>query len=1273
MAGRTYLKAALSISIFFVAAGWAGAAAETIYLDTADGPYASNPIPYDGDVIEGMEFGEYIYTTLDFTAGTGADSHEAFFSDDPVRVSARDPSVSLGPPPYPSYPTRYFVGLPVVEPNTPSLVPSTTYYWCVDETDANGVVWQGPVWSFSILTDKAWDPDPPDGQKLVSVTPILSWKAGIGAQWHVIYFDTSFDDVNDSKIEPLVPPPLSYRGWQPIGNEDWDPIVDGGLTIDFETTYYWRIDEGHEGLPPPIGGGTVIKGDVWSFTTAPEGLGTVRMDLWWNYNCPACPIIHLIYPPYIPLETRFLTSFNSGLGLGDNYAGNIHGWLHPAKSGDYRFWVCTDDNSELYLSTDERPSNIQLIARESSWANPFTWNNDENMSALIPLVAGRKYYIMALWTEGTGGDHCMVAWQGPDQPLAPVDGQDFAIIPGSRLSPFVQYWAHDPDPFDGQIDVALPVTLRWEEGDYAAQHDVYIGTDKALVESRDAGIYIGRIVSESYGPIDLKADEIYYWAVDEVNELGPAPYIWPGYVWSFTTEPRRIYVDIDAAGAEDGTSWENACNYLQNALTDAGSLEKPVEICVAQGIYKPNQGIYGIPDFDWRLCTFQLINGVTIKGGYAGFGEPNPNARDIKMYETILSGDLNGDDVDVNDPSELLDEPTRDDNSYHVVTGSSTDQTSVLDGFTITAGHANGLSPKNSGGGLHRCNAEVYNCIISWNWADIYGGGMYNQNYPGESVPIIENCTFSNNAAGQRGGGMYNDYTSSPPRLGNCKFIDNSSVLGGGMCNYESSPVLTNCIFSGNSASQNGGGMFSDTYPCKVKIINCTFSHNSAGLYGGATFCGDESEPQLVNSIFWDNTAAEGPQIAVDAYYDSLSVSYCNIQGDKGDIYGYDSEVEWGEGNIDVDPCFANVDVNDYHLKSEIGRWDPNSQSWVADDATSPCIDAGNPGCSLEDEASPNGNRINMGAYGGTAEASKSPANWRSIADLNNDWVVDSNDLKVYVDYWLKTGECLPGDFDRSQFVDFDDFAIFGLQWSYPSASEPGMTFQIDDCNMEDGLAWSVDAEPNEPRFSVWVEGRYIYFEDLMYANCCPDELGLDKEINGNQITLYEIGYGGLCDCMCYFPITATLGPFEDGTYTVEVYDNYGQSLGIVEVTIGQPSGPTIIYEIEDCNQDASGVFAAEPQDLTRFTVTVEGLYIHFKDMMVANCCTDKLGLEMTIEDDLITIHETEYTPGGCFCICEYPVTATLGPFEPGTYTLEVYEDWGGFIGSATVVIEPPE
>lgn len=158
---------------------------------------------------------------------------------------------------------------------------------------------------------------------------------------------------------------------------------------------------------------------------------------------------------------------------------------------------------------------------------------------------------------------------------------------------------------------------------------------------------------------------------------------------SVATQAKTIFVDADATGNNTGTNWADAYSYLQDALVDANSAGVPIEIRVGQGIYKPDQGA-GITRGD-RQATFQLINRVKIKGGYAGFAHPDPNFRDVNDNETILSGDLNGDD-----------EPNfanNGENSYHVVTGSSTDRTAMLDGFTVTAGDANGTYPNNRGGG----------------------------------------------------------------------------------------------------------------------------------------------------------------------------------------------------------------------------------------------------------------------------------------------------------------------------------------------------------------------------------------------------------------------------------------------------------------------------------------------------------------------------------------------------------------------------------------------
>jgi predicted outer membrane repeat protein len=473
-----------------------------------------------------------------------------------------------------------------------------------------------------------------------------------------------------------------------------------------------------------------------------------------------------------------------------------------------------------------------------------------------------------------------------------------------------------------------------------------------------------------------------------------------------------------------------------------------------------------------------------------------------------------------------------------------------------------------------------------------------------DACSVLEGFTITKGYSADHGGGAL-VLESASPTIANCAFIGNSADLQAGAlyCHSYSSPILTGCTFSENSAPRSGGAISSRQ--SSPTLINCVLSNNHA--LGGGAMHNMDSSPTLTNCTFARNQATYGNALACESPHNTYP------------------------SNVQLTNCIL----------------------W--------------PGCDPGEEPAPNGNRINMGAYGGTAEASKSPANWALLADLTNDRKVDFDDLKAFTNYWPESGQCLPSDLNRDELVNLTDFAIFAQQFPDKMIAEPGMTYQIGDCDLG-----AQDANSGEPNFSVWVEGRYIHFEDMIYANCCPNELGLEKEIDGNQITLHEIGYGHGCHCMCYFPVTATLGPFDEGTYTVEVFDNYGQSLGVVVVVIGGPGETGMAYHIAACDPAASGSLAAVQSEQTRFTVTVEGAYVHFEDMMVANCCPDKLELEMTVDDNLITIREIETTTSPCRCICEFPVTATLGPFEPGTYTLEVYQDYGGFIGSTIVVIGPP-
>ncbi|MHC4742593.1 MAG: hypothetical protein ACYS8Z_11815, partial [Planctomycetota bacterium] len=121
---------------------------------------------------------------------------------------------------------------------------------------------------------------------------------------------------------------------------------------------------------------------------------------------------------------------------------------------------------------------------------------------------------------------------------------------------------------------------------------------------------------------------------------------------------KYIYVDDSAEGANDGSNWANAFNYLQDALEIVLPGD---EIRLAQGTYRPDQGDE-VSTGD-REAAFNLIAGLTIKGGYAGFGAPDPDLRDCDACKTILSGDLADNDAQVSSPSDLLTEPTRADNS----------------------------------------------------------------------------------------------------------------------------------------------------------------------------------------------------------------------------------------------------------------------------------------------------------------------------------------------------------------------------------------------------------------------------------------------------------------------------------------------------------------------------------------------------------------------------------------------------------------------------------
>lgn len=345
-----------------------------------------------------------------------------------------------------------------------------------------------------------------------------------------------------------------------------------------------------------------------------------------------------------------------------------------------------------------------------------------------------------------------------------------------------------------------------------------------------------------------------------------------------------VFVDEAADGAYNGTSWTDAFTDLQTALSQ---LDGETQVWVAEGTYRPGT---------LRTSTFQLIDDVAIYGGLAGTEDPRTfdlDDRDHTANETVLDGEIGTSNVT--------------DNSFHVVTGSGTSASSVLDGFTITGGYADGLSgmTQDVGGGI---------LIMDGN-------------------PTIKSCAFVGNQAGTGGGAVHVD--GGTPIFLNCRFLGNRSMtsqgannFGGalysvGRAGYVAAPLLLNCAFIGNRAGVGGGGSggaicggtFSDTV-----LVNSTLTANRADDDGGGLFLGGGSVT-VTNCIFWGNRDRGGTD-APAQIFGAAVVSYSCIQGG------------WmGTGNIEDDPRF----------RDPVGA---DGTSGTTDDDLrlspgSPCIDAG--------------------------------------------------------------------------------------------------------------------------------------------------------------------------------------------------------------------------------------------------------------------------------------------------------------------------------------------
>ncbi|MBT8484820.1 MAG: hypothetical protein HKO59_11210 [Phycisphaerales bacterium] len=499
---------------------------------------------------------------------------------------------------------------------------------------------------------------------------------------------------------------------------------------------------------------------------------------------------------------------------------------------------------------------------------------------------------------------------------------------------------------------------------------------------------------------------VHYWKVVAENAVGEAAPLYDPFFRFYTGDVPgpTLHVDDDAPAGGDGSDWSSPLKDLRTALTIAAFNDADVEVIkVAGGVYTPDAGTGD------SEAAFELVSQVALRGGYAGSGAADPDARDIAAFPTVLSGDLAGDDGP--------DFANNDENAWTVVRGQYLSAGTELDGVTIRGGNADSgpvvdgaiasaLFAIDSKATMRNCTITecdavvgtvfaygrtmtVESCAFIGNRADVAGGAIFNEY---GSDMFVRDCVFEGNSA-QFGGALF--VQRGQPEYDRCWFSGNSAQFSGAAhADFEGELTLVSCGFWNNEATAGPGGAVGDTNGGLLELINVTMAGNTASGGGGAGAFQNPAST-VENGILWDN--------APDEVLGTPVIRYSTVE--KG----------WaGEGNLDSDPELTSL--GDGNLRPL---------------PTSPVIDAG------DDDAVPSfattdldgneriaGPAVDMGAY-------ESPAT--VPGDVDGDGVVDFTDLLSVLAAWGACppgGEPCPADLDGDGAVGFSDLLLVLANWS---------------------------------------------------------------------------------------------------------------------------------------------------------------------------------------------------------------------------------------------------
>jgi len=553
---------------------------------------AHSPDPADGALHDAT------WTSLSWSAGETAATHDVYLGEsfddvnnraaETFRGSQSSPSIIVG-----------FAGSPYPD----GLVQGTTYYWRVDEVEADGTTRHaGPVWSFRVPPLGAYDPSPSDGAVYQDTDMPLTWNPGLDAKLQTLYFGDNFEDVNSGAVTGIARATADYTPPAPL---------------EHNKTYYWRVDQ----LNPP----NTIKGEVWSFRTLPEiPVTDPSLVGWWKFEAGKGARIvdfsghgnHGIVSGAGNMQWVSST-FNLGLEFLGDYQGYVE--LPPGMvttgAGSVLMWINTtqgDDEGMLWYGS------------AVTYGNGYGGENEIHINIDDPGAGELDFF---LEEDGSGSDitingpevggqgwtHVAATWDLADGCRLYVNGrqvgseahntnvQDLAIIRlGSAAEDDVFYDGlmddvrlfdralsadeiveimskgedprrpGSPQPGNSALATLIEATsLSWSPGEGASEHDVYFGTDPDAVANAEAsdtsGVYRGRQSMTTYTPSEGVewAGGPYYWRIDEIADDGT---ITSGGIWSFTVADYLIVDDFESYN--DTASGEPGSNLIYETWTD---------------------------------------------------------------------------------------------------------------------------------------------------------------------------------------------------------------------------------------------------------------------------------------------------------------------------------------------------------------------------------------------------------------------------------------------------------------------------------------------------------------------------------------------------------------------------------------------------------------------------------------------------------------------------------------------------------------------------------